>query len=395
LKPNTVLFGASKLGQIAIKSVSKNFNIIGFCDNDPCKWGKIFQGYKIFSPAKLYEYQGIKIIITSSYYNEIAKQLLNMGFTDFVPYIYPEDETRKRTFAEIAEECRKIYYIQGNSYEINCQEYECQGDYLNFSKIIYNNEYSFDSKGIPLFEYKKSQYYHPVYIIQFLLGLYGSFLNGESLSGRFLTVSSHFIKMQDESGAFRYPFQYDYYLGVLEAGWVSGMAQGQAMSVFARAFHLTHHPKYLEVGNKAFDFLTTPVSRGGVMNTLADLNPELKDHLIFEEYVIKPASYTLNGFMFALLGVYDWWQVHPDKDIAEKAKYYFHEGIKTLKKILPLYDIGGFTAYDLSYITHKRQPHIGIFYHAVHIYMLHALYSITQDDELKKYELLWASYVDK
>lgn len=319
-----------------------------------------------------------------------------MGIKNFIRYIdCIIDETEERTLVEIAEECRKIYYAQGINYKDNYQNYTHKGDYLNWGKNFNINEFSLDLQGIPVFAYKDNKHYHPVYILQFLLGLYGKLTTSKNYFMKFQTVGTYFAKMQDELGAFRYPFEYDYYLKKLNSGWVSGMAQGQALSVFARAFHLTKHQNFLEVGNKAFGFLITPVAEGGVMNTLEDLNSNLKDYIIFEEYVIKPASYTLNGFMFTLLGIYDWWQVNPDKNIAEKAKYFFLEGIKTLKKILPLYDIGGFTAYDLSYITHKRQPHIGISYHAVHIYLLHALHSITQDDELKKFEQLWASYVEE
>ncbi|MDU6878641.1 MAG: cell wall-binding repeat-containing protein [Clostridium botulinum] len=69
--------------------------------------------------------------------------------------------------------------------------------------------------------------------------------------------------------------------------------------------------------------------------------------------------------------------------------------MKSLKQILKYYDIGGFTCYDLGYITKNREkPHIAVNYHGVHIYLLNALYSITNDRVLYDYYKLWKAYVD-
>lgn len=41
-----------------------------------------------------------------------------------------------------------------------------------------------------------------------------------------------------------------------------------------------------------------------------------------------------------------------------------------------------------------REPHIAARYHAVHIYLLHALYDITGEPVFEHYERLWRSYVE-
>lgn len=86
--------------------------------------------------------------------------------------------------------------------------------------------------------------------------------------------------------------------------------------------------------------------------------------------------------MFTLLGLYDW---ATETNSAEADKL-FKDGIETLDKILPYYDLGTFSAYDLSYITHSRlpylqprAPHIAPRYHAIHIAQLRALSSVTED----------------
>lgn len=174
------------------------------------------------------------------------------------------------------------------------------------------------------------------------------------------------------------------------------MDQGQALSVLARAYLVSNDERYLKAGDLALEYLIRPVSEGGVMDTLEDLDVSLKDNIIFEEYISEPASYTLNGFMFTLLGLYDWSEIEAYRGKENNvSNEYFKKGILTLKKILPYYDIGGFTAYDLGYITHKVKPHVGVGYHAVHIYLLHALYTVTSDESLHEYEQLWASYVNE
>jgi hypothetical protein len=89
------------------------------------------------------------------------------------------------------------------------------------------------------------------------------------------------------------------------------MAQGQALSVYSRAYRLTHNQKYLGSGKMAFKFLNTPISKGGTLTTLETLNTEYKNgnYFWYEEYISKPNNYTLNGFMYTLFGIYDWSKV--------------------------------------------------------------------------------------
>ncbi|MFC7373078.1 D-glucuronyl C5-epimerase family protein [Fictibacillus iocasae] len=76
------------------------------------------------------------------------------------------------------------------------------------------------------------------------------------------------------------------------------------------------------------------------------------------------------------------------------AQYYLQQkGLVALKKILPKYDIGGFTSYDLSHLTMKQQPHVVPMYHAIHIFQMHALYTISNDKTYLTYYRRWAGYV--
>jgi heparosan-N-sulfate-glucuronate 5-epimerase len=291
-------------------------------------------------------------------------------------------------------------YIQiGMTYKPELQEYATDGDYLNEGLLdswSNSNRMHLDAQGIPMINYGGKFYYNPVTVSFYALSVYGKYLRRTiATTVPFFNAVHRLLLMQDERGAFTNPFPFQYYLSKApyEPGWVSGMSQGMALSVIARAYLLTGDPQYLTAGARALEFLVTPTSAGGVMDTMEDLDPSLAGRVIFEEWLARPASYTLNGFMYTLLGVFDWSEMPgPSADLA---RVYFDLGIDTLRHILPYYDIGGFTAYDMSHITYHRQPHIGVEYHANHIWLLHALVSITGDEQLQKYEQRWASYVPK
>jgi hypothetical protein len=242
-------------------------------------------------------------------------------------------------------------------------------------------------------------YYHPVVSAQCGLSAYSAYLNGDdALKDQVLAYADHLIELQDEHGAFHYPFPFYYYLikAELPAGWTSGMAQGQALSLLARAYHLSSDARYLKAGNLAVAYMTTDVAEGGVMANLGALNPDWPDHAIFEEYVVDPPSYTLNGFIFALIGLYDWAKLDGAQGHgSERALEYFDRGIKSLELILPYFDLEGVTAYDLGYITHKAaRTHSAARYHGVHIAQLHALESITGSEVIAYWQDRWQSYVE-
>lgn len=186
----------------------------------------------------------------------------------------------------------------------------------------------------------------------------------------------------------------NYYLNnkAYAPGWVSGMAQGHALSVYARAYHLTNDIKWVNAGDKCMEFMITPVEKGGVMDTLYAIDSSLSQYIIFEEYLSTPATYTLNGFQYAILGLYDWSQIKSDtKCIAQS---YFDKSIETCKIILQFYDLDGFTAYDLGYMTHKLGfPHIGVRYHKVHTALCYVLWQLTGDKVFEDYFHKWADYV--
>ena len=91
------------------------------------------------------------------------------------------------------------------------------------------------------------------------------------------------------------------------------MAQGHALSVLSRAFHVTGDEEYLNAAVKGlhiFEKVSSeekklslqPVSEGGV-------RADLFGSPWFEEYPTQPSTFVLNGFIYSLIGLYDLSQV--------------------------------------------------------------------------------------
>src|SRR5208283_6097257 len=175
----------------------------------------------------------------------------------------------------------------------------------------------------------------------------------------------------------------------LQKHWLSGMAQGMAMSVMMRAYWMTGDRTYLDGARKAMSPLMVAVRDGGVLQYFSPTGRTSPDLKYYEEYPTRPApSFTLNGFMFTLVGLYDVSQA-PD----EQASALFKSGMLTLRAALPFYDLGDGSAYDLAHLTRPpRAVHRDAGYHLVHITLLNALGSAVQDPDLLWYRDNWNSY---
>lgn len=78
-----ILFGASRLGEIAYEYLNNIYDISCFLDNDTNKKGKKIYSKSIINTDDLKKYKDNYIIISSQYDIEIAKQLICMGIVKF------------------------------------------------------------------------------------------------------------------------------------------------------------------------------------------------------------------------------------------------------------------------------------------------------------------------
>jgi len=206
-------------------------------------------------------------------------------------------------------------------------------------------------------------------------------LSSEEHLRQFFHGANWFLNNQDKNGGWpslvvfnkdkkKYPKADE-----IPAGWYGAMCQGQAISVLVRAFLKSKDDQYLTAAEKAISVFNISSSRGGVQAVFMD------KHLWYEEYPTNPPTFILNGFMYSLLGLYDLKSVKKDSP----AKEYYESGIESLKALLPLYDSGSGTFYDLRHFTMKTAPKGARWdYHSTHINQLLTLFTIERDSKLLK-----------
>jgi hypothetical protein len=154
--------------------------------------------------------------------------------------------------------------------------------------------------------------------------------------------------------------------------WVSGMTQGVIASLYARAYYLTKNELYRDLCIKTIDGMLTFIENGGTLY-------KNKGYLWIEEYPTeKPLTHVLNGFIFALLGLYDAYLITNN----EKYLKFFKTFIKVLKNNLMKYDLIFWSKYDVFQIAEPS-------YHLLHGILLLSLYRLTYDIVLKNIALRW------
>ncbi|MGH2501398.1 MAG: D-glucuronyl C5-epimerase family protein, partial [Ktedonobacterales bacterium] len=159
--------------------------------------------------------------------------------------------------------------------------------------------------------------------------------------------------------------------------WLSALTQGNVMSLLVRAYLHTGDVRYLECARRAAQSFALDIFEGGVSAPVADAG------IFFEEVATYPASRILNGYIISVLGLIDYLRVTED----ERIERLMWHSIETLHDLLPGYDMGFWTRYDLT----QRKP-ASLFYHSLHIILLRALAEYTGCDHCLALADRWESY---
>jgi len=207
----------------------------------------------------------------------------------------------------------------------------------------------------------------------------------------FIDGSNWFVKNQDANGGWpsnvvfnpgrkKYPEAEE-----IPEGWYGAMCQGQAISVLCRAYHATQDPKYLEAAEAALAPFRLASNQGGVRASFMGV------YDWYEEYPTTPSTFILNGFMYSLIGLYDLCQTNPDNQLA---KQLFSRGMDSLLALLPLFDSGSGSFYDLRHFSMKTTPKLGRWdYHTTHINQLLLLGMIQNNTQLTETAERWRGYM--
>ncbi len=113
----------------------------------------------------------------------------------------------------------------------------------------------------------------------------------------------------------------------------------------------------------------------------------------YEEYPTQPPSFVLNGFIYSLIGLYDVVSLAPPGLTAD-ARLLYDQGMRSLKKLLPLFDTGSGSVYDLRHFTMDVPPNLARWdYHSTHVNQLLLLSTIDKEPVLAQVAERWAGYM--
>ncbi|MFF2447139.1 D-glucuronyl C5-epimerase family protein [Neobacillus sp. NPDC058068] len=252
----------------------------------------------------------------------------------------------------------KIYSKSGiKGYYNDLTEKVTKGDNLNEVKL-------------PILELEDgSKVLFPIAIFQYGLGSYDLYLleNKQLYLNKFKLCVDWAINNQQKDGS------WSNFFFVHSNAPYSAMAQGEGVSLLLRAYKEFNDEKYLFGAKKAIDFLLTPLDLGG---TTKYFNGEV----FLQEYTNEPT--VLNGWIFAIFGLFDYFKVSEDKRIKEL----LDKTLESLEAHLSEFDNGYWSMYDLG--GRITSP----FYHKLHIAQLEVLYDIFRNELFKEYSERWHKY---
>lgn len=244
--------------------------------------------------------------------------------------------------------------------------------------------------GIPIFTYywmDGKQYLHPTLMTQKALDMLSNFrvTNDTTYLHHAELIADKLIKMsitteEDSSWLFMYPFTFylhDLKDQALTPPWVSGMAQGQALSLFTRLFKFTGKNKYGIGADRIFRTFYRLKGMSQKWVTMVDCD----SNLWIEEYPMDIPCHALNGYIFAVYGLYDYYRMSG----SVKCKKLLLGCLTTIYKKALAFRVPK----EVSYYCLKHR-HQDISYHNIHVHQFRKLYEITGNGRFLYMSVLFA-----
>jgi hypothetical protein len=234
-------------------------------------------------------------------------------------------------------------------------------------------DYPATSDGVPVYVRNDRTYLHPVAAAQQALRQLSTYVMTDRAAylDRARTIADALIAAGIEAdGGLWIPYEFDFNLhglksDVMRAPWYSAMAQGQVLSLVSRLYALTGERRYLDDANSVFQSFVVLGKRAGPWVTWVE-----DRYLWLEEYPGSPPDHTLNGFIFALYGVYDYFEISQ----SASAERIFQAGLTTIDHYLPDFrNPGGISNYCLLHRALSEK------YHHIHVAQLRELTKMTGD----------------
>lgn len=246
--------------------------------------------------------------------------------------------------------------------------------------VLDTTSYLTDDDGVLLLDIDGQLVYHPVQMANWGLALLDNYHTTGSAAYLRL-AENHANRLIQQAvtidGVYYYPYTFDFKLhgstepiDQLTAPWYSGMAEGRVIQLFVRLYKETGDEKYLDAANKTFPSFLKP--RGTQQPWTVELDP-LNFYWI-EEYPHAVPSQVLNGFIYSLYGVYEYYMLTKDPIVLKVVQ----AALTTLREYAAQYRVPG----DISYycLAHRSQI---LVYHQRHIRLVRDLYRMTSDSYFK------------
>ncbi len=264
--------------------------------------------------------------------------------------------------------------------------------YMSVSDFNNSNDFRIRYKiknGVPKVDYRFLDtqigwQHNPVTVSQYALCLYDEYVNEidekklEKFYKQVSWLENNVVAQGENILALPYNFPHRWYK--LSAPWYSGMAQGQAASVFVRAFNHSGEKKYLGFAQGLLNFMLLPVEQGG---TLAQLE---ENDLWIEECATDRPSLILNGHLFGLIGLIEF-NIYSEKD---DFKYKCEQLLTTTKKYIPKFEKDNW----LIYALHFNQNPCSSKYMGIQAIEAKHIWKLTKDFEFKTIYERWNQYTD-
>ncbi len=237
----------------------------------------------------------------------------------------------------------------------------------------------FNSEGVPVVDYGEDigRQINPVTVAQYGLNNWELYLQTqESQYSDVVIIQSNWLVDHQEEGKWTYHFEIKE--RSLQKGWISAMAQGQAISLLLRAWQLTEDSLYFRSAQEAFSIFRLTLDQGGVSFIESDSS------IWFEEYPnrLNP-SHVLNGHIWALFGLWDYYRVTND----QATKQLFEAGVQAVADQIDRYDTGYWVLYEQEPLRLINGSYMDL-----QIDQMNVIYAITQNPIFDIYAKRWYDY---
>ena len=244
-----------------------------------------------------------------------------------------------------------------------------------------------DDAGIPLSYLRCHRpgappIYHPGAILLYTLANYDLALSGEASAEERFMRCARWVEANavEEPGQRFLIWLHDFPLRTppVQPPWISGMAQGEALSVLARSFLRTRSSRTADIAQRAARAFLHTVSEGGVIVRASD------DRCFIEEVAHPSAIHILNGCLTGVFGLYEYLRVFPDPPL----QAVLEACLQGVENWLPAFDTGYWSRYSLGI----RWNVADVRYHGVHIRQLSYLGNLLDRPALIRRASAWQGY---